>query len=143
MQYLKLMIIAFMPLVMMSCQSNSENQKSQSKMSLENVADTTVAACKLTDKEQAERSQRLRKELFSKVQEVKELEDGYALKLPGDREMADKVYEHVMIERACCPFFEFEITMTPDHGPVWLKFKGNQQVKEMLKSDMEELKKAV
>lgn len=112
-------------------------------MGLENVADTTVAACKLTDKEQVKRSQRLRKELFSKVREVRELEDGYALKLPGEKEMVDKVYEHSMIERECCPFFEFEITMTPDHGPVWLKFKGGQKIKEMLNADMEELKQSI
>lgn len=112
-------------------------------MALENVADTTIPACKMTDKEQRERSQTLRKELFSKVQEVQELKDGYGLKLPGTEAMIDKIHEHVKIEKECCPFFEFEITMKPEHGPVWLKFKGGQQVKEMLRADMNELKQSI
>ncbi len=112
-------------------------------MSLEKVADTTVAACKMTEKEQRERAQTLRKELFSKVQEVSELEDGYALKLPGNKAMFDKIHEHVSIESECCPFFEFEITMKPHDGPIWLKFKGGQKVKQMLQADVEALKKAI
>lgn len=112
-------------------------------MELSKVADTTVAVCKMTEKEQRERAQTLRKELFSKVQDVKELEDGYALKLPGEDAMIDKVHEHVKIEKKCCPFFEFEITMKPDQGPVWLKFKGGKQVKEMLRADMEALKRTI
>jgi len=143
MRYFSFMLLTIITFSVTSCQTNSQNQKKEETMSLENVADTTVAACKLTDKEQVKRAQKLRKELFAKVQDVKELEDGYGLKLPKNNDMMDKINKHIKIEKECCPFFEFEITIKPDEGPIWLKFKGGKQVKEMLRADVEELKKAI
>jgi hypothetical protein len=143
MQYLQVTAFVIMSFLMIGCQTNSKTQKSQATMKLNNAADTTVAVCNMTEKEQMKRSERLREELFAEVEEVRELEDGYALQLPASNEMMQKISEHVWIESQCCPFFEFEITVKPDNGPIWLNFKGGEKVKELIGQDMEKLKKAV
>jgi hypothetical protein len=33
---------------------------------------------------------------------------------------------------ACCPFFTFELTFEPDSGPIWLRVRGQEGVKEFI-----------
>ncbi len=86
------------------------------------------------DAKQLARHQELRKQLREKTQEVRELADGYALRLPAENGMILSVAEFITLERLCCPFFSFGLEVGRDEGALWLKLTGREGVKEFLKS---------
>jgi hypothetical protein len=71
-------------------------------------------------------------ELFRLREEVRELPDGYAVRFPGDEDLASRLLAFVMAERACCPFFTFEITFEPGRGPIWLGLRGPEGAKDIV-----------
>lgn len=73
--------------------------------------------------------------LFTSVQEVQELETGYALRLADEPDLLQTVVAFLRYERLCCPFFHFTLDMEPDQGPVWLHITGAIDVKEFLRSE--------
>jgi hypothetical protein len=81
---------------------------------------------------QQERQRVLYRQLRADVQEVVELEDGYAFRHSSDRAVLLAVAEFVANERLCCPFFEFGITVERDGGPVWLRMRGEGGAKRLL-----------
>jgi len=42
--------------------------------------------------------------------------------------------EVIVAERACCPFFTFELIFTPDQGPLWLRLLGPEGAKEVART---------
>ena len=89
------------------------------------------------DAKQLERHQELRQQLREKTQEVRELANGYALRLPAENGMILSVAEFITLERMCCPFFSFEFEVGREEGSLWLKLTGREGVKEFLKSQLE------
>jgi len=73
---------------------------------------------------QQERQRALYRQLRADVEEVVELEDGYAFRHSPDRAVLLTVAEFVANERLCCPFLEFGITVERAGGPVWLRMTG-------------------
>jgi hypothetical protein len=86
--------------------------------------------------EQQERQRALYRQLHADVEEVVELEDGYAFRHSSDRAVLQAVAEFVALERLCCPFFEFGITVGRDGGPVWLRMTGEGEAKQILETEM-------
>src|SRR5215204_4234002 len=85
---------------------------------------------------QQERKRVLYRQLRAAVEEVVELEDGYAFRHSSDRALLLAVAEFVANERLCCPFFEFGITVERDGGPVWLRMTGGEEAKRVLEAQM-------
>jgi hypothetical protein len=85
---------------------------------------------------QQERQRALYRQLRADVEEVVELEDGYAFRYSPDRAVLLTVAEFVANERLCCPFFEFGITVEHAWGPVWLRMTGGGEAKRVLESEM-------
>src|SRR5215203_1451960 len=85
---------------------------------------------------QRERQRSLYRRLRADVEEVLELEDGYAFKHSTDKAMLLAVAEFVANERLCCPFFEFGITVERSGGPVWLRLTGAGEAKRILEAEM-------
>ena len=75
------------------------------------------------------------KRLFTSVQEVRELETGYALRLADEADLLPTVVTFLRYERLCCPFFHFKLEIEPDQGPVWLHITGVTDVKAFLRSE--------
>lgn len=71
-------------------------------------------------------------ELFTAIKEWKELSDGYAFRIPTETDMIGKAATFIARDRQCCPFFEFNLEVTPDNGPIWLKMSGNIHVKAFI-----------
>jgi hypothetical protein len=94
---------------------------------------TRPIACLLSEAEQARRGAEVAEQIFGHVIERRELDDGYAFRLPGDGEWFDRVAAFVAAERRCCPFFRFEIVSEPDAGPIWLTLRGEPDVREDVK----------
>jgi len=85
------------------------------------------------DAKQRRRINELVNMLKAKIQEVKELSDGYALRLPADSELIGQAAEYTNLERLCCPFFEFSLKADRERGPVWIALRGRPGVKELAK----------
>jgi hypothetical protein len=97
-----------------------------------------VIACDLNAIASEERDQHTEavRGVFAVVQEVKEVSNGYAFRLPADSALLRSAAEFIANERLCCPFFEFSLTITPNGGPIWLQLAGAQGVKEFVGSEI-------
>lgn len=79
--------------------------------------------------------QELATTLRSSVQETKELKNGFAFRLPPDAIVSTTQW--IAYERKCCPFFEFELEIAKDSGPVWLRITGDRGIKEFIRTEFE------
>jgi len=77
-------------------------------------------------------------QLFRAVQEVRELPDGYAFRLPNDSTTLSMAAEFVAGERLCCPFFGFALELEPEAGPLWLRLTGRDGVKPFIQAEVGE-----
>ena len=93
-------------------------------------------ACSLSEPDFAKRRRELAENVSGGVLKVDELEDGYAFVFPGNTEWAARLVELVNAERTCCPFFAFELVFEPDLGPVLLKIRGPEGVKEFIETEL-------
>ena len=91
-------------------------------------------ACDLTALSPAEREQRqlLAERVWSGALDVRELTDGYAVRVPADADSYRQVAELLLLERRCCPFFRLGIELEENHGPIWVRLTGGPGVKEFL-----------
>jgi hypothetical protein len=87
------------------------------------------------DKSERERYDRLIHKLTQARAEAKELPDGYALRLNSDIASLAEVAEWISLESKCCPFFDFEIELQSNRGPLWLKLRGPEGVKPFMRAE--------
>jgi len=90
-------------------------------------------ACSLTSAELQERRQTILKQLRSAVFEVRELDDGYSYSFPSGGQMLAEIGSMIELERQCCPFLRFRLTVDANDGPIWLELTGPDGTKEFLK----------
>lgn len=74
--------------------------------------------------------------VFTSIQDVQELSDGYSFRIPTKTKLIKQAGAFMSLERKCCPFFNFSLEVTADHGPVWFKVTGDDQIKEFIKQNM-------
>jgi hypothetical protein len=67
---------------------------------------------------------------------VRELPNGYAFRFPADPATVALVAEWAAGERLCCPFFEIDIRLDPEHGPLWLTLTGREGTKNFIRADL-------
>lgn len=72
--------------------------------------------------------------VYSLVEEIRELPDGYALRLPADRETLVTTAEYVSFDRICCAFVRWSIEVEPGNGPIWLRMTGPEGTKALTRS---------
>jgi hypothetical protein len=89
-------------------------------------------ACSLTDSELQERRRGVLQNARNAVVEVRELENGYAYRFPSDENRLTELAALVSLERQCCPFLSFAITVESGDGPIWLEMTGPEKTKEFL-----------
>ena len=118
-----------------------QNQKDQPRPAPQSTTESKSMtdppiACNLLGLTAAERvrQKELHKQLFSKVERVRELANGYAVGLPGSKETILAVAEFITLERTCCSFFRFELEVGRQEEPVWLRITGGEGVKDFLKT---------
>jgi hypothetical protein len=95
-------------------------------------AEAVALACLLTGEDLAARGEIVRP-LMDSYQNLQEMEDGYAFQFPGESEWIQRVVTFVAEERVCCPFFTFELHYEPNLGPIWLRLRGSEEIKAMLR----------
>jgi len=77
------------------------------------------------------------RKVFRSIQAVQELADGYAYRLPGDRQTLLDLAEYVSRDRLCCQFLRWEIRVEPELGEVWLVTTGSASAKLLLRESLE------
>lgn len=89
-------------------------------------------ACNLTaiDSDEREKHRQTAEAVFEAIDELRELPDGYAFRLPPDTQIITQAGAFFSRERLCCPFFNFTLEVTPEQGPVWLQLTGREGVKQ-------------
>jgi len=97
------------------------------------VTDLPIA-CTLLDAERRERRSLLLDRVFARVQERRPLDDGYALRFVADDAVLAELMQLVRLERRCCAFLRFRLTVEPGGGPVWLELTGPAGTRAFLES---------
>ncbi len=124
-----------------SCSSLLAGKTTQTTQSLPNSETTMINevpfACNMSalDKDQSARYKIITAQLVAAKQEVQELPDGYGFRFPSTAENIKDTAEFVTYERACCPFFDFEINVEKNNGTLWLKIKGREGVKDFIRDE--------
>ncbi len=69
--------------------------------------------------------------IFSAVIDSRELEAGYAFRLPLETNRLRQTTDWIANERLCCPFFTFKLTVNEEF---WLELTGPAEFKDELKT---------
>lgn len=96
------------------------------------MASDLPVACTLSAAELRERGEDVVAPLFSRAQRMEETPDGYCFAFPAQAEGVHDLLEFILSERACCPFFTFELSFPSPHESVWLTLRGGEGVKEFV-----------
>ena len=90
-------------------------------------------ACSLTSAELQERRRTVLQKMRDAVVEARELPDGYAYCFPSEGRQLPEIASMIELERQCCPFLRFRLTIEPAGGPIWLELSGPVGTKDFLK----------
>jgi len=94
----------------------------------------SIVACSLSSAKLREREETLLAQFKSGVITAEERDDGYAFRIPGDKNWLALVADLMMAERDCCPFLAFQLTAEPYMGALTVRITGPDGTKELLKS---------
>lgn len=89
-------------------------------------------ACTLTDAELQDRRSGLLRVIGQVVQEGVERENGFAYRFPAS--VFGQLAQIIDLERQCCAFLRFTLTVEPANGPIWLEITGPQETKAFIAS---------
>ena len=98
-------------------------------------------ACDMSAIEPAQRAAHIATggQVFRAAEEITELADGYAFRLPPRSDVLTKVAEFISLESLCCPFLRFSLEVEPEGGSVWLRLTGRGGVKTFIREEVSEL----
>lgn len=86
------------------------------------------------DASQRREHARIIRRVFRSVKEVRDLPNGLAFRLPTKTEKALETVKFIMLERLCCPFFDFTLKVESS-GTTWLHLTGGEGVKEFIRPE--------
>jgi hypothetical protein len=66
---------------------------------------------------------------------VRELSNGYEFRFRGDTETLAELNDWIVTERLCCPFFEFDVRLDSESGPIALRLTGRKGTKAFIRAD--------
>jgi hypothetical protein len=91
-------------------------------------------ACNLSAAELQERRRTVLAKLRPAVVEIEERADGFAYYFSAENNRLQELAEVVELERQCCPFLEFQLTVAAGGGPLRLQITGPAGTKDFLLS---------
>jgi hypothetical protein len=89
-------------------------------------------ACTLSEPELAKRRAGLFADLARRRQEARWLSEGITLRYNSEQGTLALLGEFIELERQCCPFLRFQLTIEPGGGPIWLELTGPPGTRDFL-----------
>jgi len=71
------------------------------------------------------------------MKSTRELPDGYEFQFPADNKTYQVLTEWAFQERLCCPFFDIDLRLDRENGPLWLRLTGRPGTKEFIKEEFD------
>jgi hypothetical protein len=97
------------------------------------VKDLPIAST-LLEAELQQRRVELLDRVSAHVLERRPLDDGYARRFAAEAVVLGDLMQVIQLERECCPFLSFRLTVGPGACPVWLELTGPTGTKAFLES---------
>ena len=98
----------------------------------ENSPGTLPVACSLSAPELRAREAGLLASVAAQVEERVEIDEGLRLRFAISDALLRDVVELITLERQCCPFLRFALTVEPASGPLWLELSGPPGARALL-----------
>jgi hypothetical protein len=73
--------------------------------------------------------------LREKRRAIRALADGYEFEFSSDAQTYQQLVEWVDGERACCPFFDIQLRIAPERGPIVMRLTGRPGTKQFIEAD--------
>ena len=89
--------------------------------------------CNLTNEKLLERKKILKEKIFSKVSKKEKKLNGFVYYFENEEILLNDALEFIQKEKACCPFFKFDISILPFDYGFAIQISGPDEVLEMLK----------
>lgn len=70
--------------------------------------------------------------LVRRADERLDLPHGYRVRFTAADNILPALAKIIEVERQCCRFLTFQVTIEPDGGPIWLEFTGPPGTREFL-----------
>ncbi len=70
--------------------------------------------------------------LVRRAAERLDVTNGYRVRFDPCEDIVSAIAKVIEVERQCCRFLSFELTIEPDDGPIWLEFTGPAGTREFL-----------
>jgi hypothetical protein len=93
-------------------------------------------ACSLTEPELQARRAGVLADVRRSHQEARWLPDGVALRFAADPERLATLATFIALERQCCAFLRFRLTVEAGGGPAWLELTGPPGTREFLAAEL-------
>lgn len=98
---------------------------------------TLPIACTLGPAAIKARKEGLLADLVRRARERYEIEDGHRFVFAAADEIVQSIARTVDVERQCCRFVQFRLTVAPDEGPITLELTGPPGTREFMVALME------
>ena len=134
MKSLSLALLTVTPLYL-STPASAEPAGSPSPSQATQDSPLACAAFALSAEERKRHFDELGPALLKLKKSTRELSDGYEFEFPADKNTYQLLSEWVFQERLCCPFFDIELQLSRDGGPIWLRLTGRPGTKEFIQAD--------
>lgn len=128
-------IIVLLTTVSGTQSQNSMENPNQNTMNLSDSHSDFV--CLLTQSEFDQRRNEMLRDVFAHVGEIEEVSGGYVFHFQNDQ-LLSSLFNYIIAEKKCCPFFQQEVIIKPHNEGVSWKISGKEGVKEVIKMLLEE-----
>ena len=89
-------------------------------------------ACTLGPAALKARREDLLGDLVRRAEELLDLPDGYRIRFAAADDALITLAKVIEVERQCCRFLTFHVTVEPGDGPIWLEVTGPPGTREFL-----------
>ncbi len=120
-----------------SCMGLTGRSFGNLKIIANQIMNTTIGiSCKLTAPELQKRKVTVIGNLGRQISGKKELPDGFAFGFPGTDKVLDELLEFIKMERECCSFFSFHLSVSGDIKETWLTLTGPEGTKDFIQNEL-------
>jgi hypothetical protein len=98
----------------------------------------SVFACNLKafDAEERKLHDRLTAELRSAAIARREKPNGYSFQMDPAKISFTQIAEWTVLERKCCPFFDYQLDLHSEENTLWFTLKGREGVKKFIEVEV-------